>query len=165
MPDGHPTLLVGTTKGAFLMVGKVDRDDRAANAPFCDGWPINHVVDDPETSRLWAGGGGDWNGAGVWRSGNAGDTWRVVRLTRGVVGDWATTDADFARMIGYGWRGSIGRSKGRGCADGQPFANRQSCSWRARLRLEVERATRIGSMSSLVEPSRAEQSAGNQPWS
>ena len=42
MPDGHPTLLVGTTKGAFLMVDKVDRDDRAVKAPFCDGWPINH---------------------------------------------------------------------------------------------------------------------------
>ena len=162
MPDGHPTLLVGTTKGAFLIVGKVDRDDRAVKAPFCDGWPINHVVgDNPETGRLWAGGGGDWNGAGVQRSGNARDTWRVVSLTGGVVDDWATTDADFARM--NGWRGSIGRSKGKGCADGEPFANRPSCSWRPRLRLEVERATRTGSMSSLVEPYRADQSARSQP--
>ena len=61
MPDGHPALLVGTTKVAFLIVGKVDRDDRAAKAPFRDGWPINHVVGDPEMGRLWAGGGGNWN--------------------------------------------------------------------------------------------------------
>ena len=94
MPDGHPTLLVGTTKGAFLIVGRGDHDDRAVKAPFRDGWPINHVVgDNPETGSLWAAGGGDWNGAGVWRSGNARDTWRVVRLTVSPHAPWTGSEA------------------------------------------------------------------------
>src|SRR6516165_6353299 len=60
------TLLVGTTKGAFLICGGNDRNGWAIQGPYCDGWPINHVVGDPETGTLWAGGGGEWHGAGIW---------------------------------------------------------------------------------------------------
>src|SRR5438045_3549355 len=49
------TLLVGTTKGAFLICGGNDRSGWAVQGPYCDGWPINHVVGDPETGTLWAG--------------------------------------------------------------------------------------------------------------
>ena len=62
------TLLVGTTKGAFVLRGGEDRDGWAVSGPHCDGWPINHVIGDDTTGTIWAGGGGDWSGAGVWRS-------------------------------------------------------------------------------------------------
>ena len=93
------TLLVGTTKGLFL-IGSDDRADWSVRGPFCDGWPINHAVGDPETGMLWAGGGGDWFGAGVWRSQDGAD-WTLSRLTSGQMDQWAANDADFAAMIGW----------------------------------------------------------------
>ncbi len=95
------SILIGTTKGAFLLAGDGDRRDWRVRGPFCDGWPINHCVGDPATGTLWAGGGGDWHGAGIWRSTDDGETWEVTRLTRGTMDDWARNDADFARMIGW----------------------------------------------------------------
>ena len=47
------TLLVGTTKGAFLL----DRGKGGTftvRGPFCDGWSINHFAAD--TCPIWAGG-------------------------------------------------------------------------------------------------------------
>ena len=73
----------GTTKGAFLISGGSDRSGWTVTGPHCDGWPINHVVGDPETGTIWAGGGGDWHGAGVWRSDDGGESWQVTRLTEG----------------------------------------------------------------------------------
>jgi photosystem II stability/assembly factor-like uncharacterized protein len=101
MPSGKITVLVGTTKGAFLVSGGLDRVDWAVKGPFCDGWPINHVVGDPESGTLWAGGGGDWHGAGVWSSRDGGETWHIVRLTKGQMDEWAAKDADFANMVGW----------------------------------------------------------------
>jgi hypothetical protein len=65
-------LLVGTTKGAFILDGAQDRTGWTVRGPFCDGWTINHVVADPVTGTMWAGGGNDWTGAGVWRSADGG---------------------------------------------------------------------------------------------
>ena len=56
------TVLVGTTKGAFLLRGGNTRTGWKVEGPFCDGAPVNHVVGDPKTGRLWAGGGGDFHG-------------------------------------------------------------------------------------------------------
>lgn len=95
------TVLVGTTKGAFLILGGSGRSNWQTRGPFCDGWPINHMIADPESGTLWAGGGDEWHGAGVWRSQDAGETWQSVRLTRGTLDDWAANDADFAKMIGW----------------------------------------------------------------
>ena len=95
------SLLVGTTKGAFLVSGGKDRQGWAVEGPFCDGWPINHVIGDPASGRLWAGGGGDWHGAGVWCSDDRGKTWAVTKLTKGTMDDWAANDPDFAKMIGW----------------------------------------------------------------
>jgi hypothetical protein len=95
------TLLVGTTKGAFLICGGNDRSGWAIQGPYCDGWPINHVVGDPETGTLWAGGGGEWHGAGVWCSEDGGTNWKVTRLTKGKMDDWAANDPHFAKMIGW----------------------------------------------------------------
>ncbi len=95
------TLLLGTTKGVFLVRGGPQRAGWAIEGPFCGGWPINHVIGDEAGDTLWAGGGSDWNGAGVWRSGDGGASWQVARLTKGVTDDWAANDPDFAAMIGW----------------------------------------------------------------
>ncbi|OWU83328.1 glycoside hydrolase [Oceanicola sp. 22II-s10i] len=95
------TLLVGTTKGAFLISGASDRTGWTVRGPFCGGWTINHMGGDPETGTIWAGGGGDWSGAGVWRSSDGGATWEVAKLTKGQMDDWAANDPDFAKMIGW----------------------------------------------------------------
>src|SRR6185437_15117682 len=83
MRQGGIAILVGTTKGAFLISDGSDRQGWTVNGPFYDGWPINHIIGDPATGVLWAGGGGDWHGAGVWRSEDAGATWQVAKLTKG----------------------------------------------------------------------------------
>lgn len=101
MSSSALSILVGTTKGAFLLAGGSDREGWGVRGPFCDGWPINHVVGDPETGRLWAGGGGEWNGAGVWLSADDGESWELSRLTKGTMDDWAASDAEFAQMIGW----------------------------------------------------------------
>ena len=100
MSDTGLTLLVGTTKGAFLLSGGVDRVGWKASGPHCGGWTINHMAGDPETGQIWAAGGGDFFGAGVWRSENGTD-WELSRLTKGTMDDWAANDADFAAMMGW----------------------------------------------------------------
>ena len=95
------TILTGTTKGVFLISGDANRSSWSVSGPHCDRWPINHAVGDPESGTLRAGGGGDWNGAGVWRSEDGGTSWDLVKLTRGTHDDCAQSDADFAQMIGW----------------------------------------------------------------
>ncbi len=91
MSSARMTVLVGTTKGAFLISGGDDRSGWAIEGPYCDGWPINHMIGDPKTGTLWAGGGGEWHGAGIWRSDDGGKSWKVTRLTKGKIDDWAAT--------------------------------------------------------------------------
>ncbi len=95
------TVLIGTTKGAFLLHGGKDRSKWSLSGPHCDGWPINHVVGDPDTGHIWAGGGGDWHGAGIWRSEDGGATWENTRLTTGMMDEWATEDPNEATMFGW----------------------------------------------------------------
>lgn len=105
MTDTAPRVLIGTTKGAFMLDGSPDRTGWAVRGPYCAGWTINHVVGDPATGRMWAGGGGEWSGAGVWRSDDAGYTWSLAQLTNGEADRWAAQDPDFAAMIGWSPRG------------------------------------------------------------
>ncbi len=90
------TVLVGTTKGAFL----IDAQDGAVRGPFCDGWPINHVIGDPATGQLWAGGGGEWPGAGVWRSTDGGATWTLALLANGRFDAMLAADPSVAGYTG-----------------------------------------------------------------
>jgi hypothetical protein len=94
-------VLVGTTKGAFLIDGGTDRSGWKVSGPHCNGWPVNHVIGDPQTGTIWAGGGGDWHGAGVWRSVDGGQSWQVARLTGGKMDEWAAADPDVARFMGW----------------------------------------------------------------
>lgn len=98
---GQLTLLIGTTKGLFVIDGGHDRAGWSVTGPHCGGWPINHAVGDPESGSIWAGGGSDWHGAGVWRSEDGGASWTLTRLTGGKMDEWAANDADFAKMIGW----------------------------------------------------------------
>lgn len=99
MSTSQLRLLVGTTKGAFILDGDAGRGDWTIRGPYCDGWPINHVIGDSRTGTIWAGGGGDWHGAGVWRSDDDGHTWSVVRLSTGQLDEWAANDPDFAASL------------------------------------------------------------------
>ncbi|WP_422072551.1 WD40/YVTN/BNR-like repeat-containing protein [Tranquillimonas rosea] len=94
-------LLLGTTKGAFVVSSEDARRDWRVRGPFCDGWTINHAIGDPDSGMVWAGGGGEWTGAGIWRSGDGGHNWELVRLTTGTMDAWAADDPDFAQMIGW----------------------------------------------------------------
>ena len=91
------TILVGTTKGAFLIRSE-DRTTWALRGPLCDGWPINHIIADPDTGRLWAAGGGDFFGAGVWRSEDGGESWALAKLSNGTMDAML---ADSAEMRAY----------------------------------------------------------------
>ncbi len=95
------TLLIGTTKGAFLVSGGTDRAGWSVSGPHCEGWPLNHIIGEAETGTIWAGGGSDWEGAGIWKSDDSGQSWEVTRLTSGQKDEWAANDPDFAKMIGW----------------------------------------------------------------
>ena len=101
MASNGMRVLVGTTKGAFIVVGDADRSGWQVSGPHYGGWPINHVIGDPASDTIWAGGGGDWHGASVWRSDDGGGTWHLCKLTKGQTDDWAANDKDFAQMIGW----------------------------------------------------------------
>ena len=45
------TVLLGTTKGAFLVDGNAARDAWSIRGPYCDNWPINHIIADPDNER------------------------------------------------------------------------------------------------------------------
>jgi hypothetical protein len=94
------SVLVGTTKGAFVLQSDAARRDWALSGPHCDGWNINHVLGDPATGTLWAAGGSDWTGAGVWRSTDGGASWTLAKLSNGKFDEWLANDPGFAAEIG-----------------------------------------------------------------
>jgi photosystem II stability/assembly factor-like uncharacterized protein len=68
-------ILVGTTKGAFVLEGDAGRRSWSQRGPFCDAWPLNHVVADPASGTIYAGGGNEWFGHDVWKSTDLGKSW------------------------------------------------------------------------------------------
>ena len=91
------TLLVGTTKGLFRLTSE-NRESWQVAGPDCGGWPINHAVG--ADGSLWAAGGNEWFGAGVWRSEDGGESWALTKLADGEMDAWARSDPGFAEMIG-----------------------------------------------------------------
>ena len=47
-------VLLGSTKGAFVMEADARRRGWKLRGPFCEGWPINHVVADPASGAIYA---------------------------------------------------------------------------------------------------------------
>lgn len=97
-------VLVGTSKGVFLLCADgagdpCDPADWQVSGPLCDGWPINHVIGDG-AGNLWAGGGGDWHGAGVWRSTDGGRSWALSKLSNGQGDAWIADNPEFAAQNG-----------------------------------------------------------------
>ena len=68
-------VLVGTKKGAFILESDADRRSWELRGPFCETWPMNHVVADPVTGTIYGGGGNAWFGPAVWKSTDQGATW------------------------------------------------------------------------------------------
>lgn len=68
-------VLIGTKKGAFIIESDAARRRWRLRGPFCETWPINHMVGDPRTGTVWAGGGNEWFGPAVWKTTDLGDTW------------------------------------------------------------------------------------------
>ena len=61
-------VLVGTKKGAFILESDAARRSWALRGPFCETWPMNHVIADPASGTIYAGGGNAWFGPAVWKS-------------------------------------------------------------------------------------------------
>ncbi|WP_460255571.1 exo-alpha-sialidase [Acidiphilium sp. MT5] len=68
-------LLIGTRKGAFIAQSDAARQSWTLRGPFCDAWPINHVIGDAKTGIIYAGGGNPWFGPAVWQSPDCGASW------------------------------------------------------------------------------------------
>ncbi len=68
-------LLLGTRKGAFILDADAERKHWSMRGPFCEAWPINHVVGDPDTGAIYAGGGNEWFGPAVWKTDDLGECW------------------------------------------------------------------------------------------
>ena len=68
-------VLLGTKKGAFILEGDATRRSFALRGPYCDNWPMNHMVADKASGTLYAGGGNEWFGPAVWKSDDLGATW------------------------------------------------------------------------------------------
>ncbi|MFZ7090138.1 exo-alpha-sialidase [Primorskyibacter sp. 2E233] len=98
--DKAVTVLVGTTKGLFLLRSDADRQSWRTSGPMCGGWGINHALGDPETGQIWAAGGGNFFGAGVWRSEDDGETWTLSKLADGEMDEWMRSDPETAKVLG-----------------------------------------------------------------
>ena len=67
-------LLIGTRKGAFFLESN-DRKTWELQGPFCEGWPVYHVIHDPKSGAVYAAAASEWHGQAIWRSGDRGETW------------------------------------------------------------------------------------------
>ena len=68
-------LLIGTKKGAFILDGDPAREAWSLRGPFCEAWPINHLVADPASGTIYGAGGNEWFGPAVWKSEDLGASW------------------------------------------------------------------------------------------
>ncbi len=70
-------LLIGTRKGCFLLESDADRRDWTLKGPYCEGWPVYHAVQDPDSGTIFAAAASEWHGSAIWRSADAGETWAL----------------------------------------------------------------------------------------
>ncbi len=69
-------VLIATGKGAFTLEATEDRRDWTLHGPLCDAQPTSHLIADPETGTIWAGGGDAWRGPAIWRSTDQGQSFQ-----------------------------------------------------------------------------------------
>ena len=97
------SLLVGTTKGLFQVTSE-DRAEWSVDGPHCNLWPINHAIGDAGKGVIWAAGGGDWEGAGVWRSEDRGASWTLSNLAHGQSEAFFAENDEVAKL--FDWKPS-----------------------------------------------------------
>ena len=125
---GSVEVLVGTSKGVFLLESTADREQWRLRGPFCNGWSINHVIADPDDGTLWAAGGGEWSGAGVWRSDDGGETWTLSKLSNGEMDSFLAENPEMAAQFGMQpdppapYTGSVAALWSLGLAGGAVYA-------------------------------------------
>jgi hypothetical protein len=69
-------VLVGTRKGAFVLMSDGKRDNWEVSGPHFAGWEIYHVKGSPaDPSRLYASQSSGWFGQVIQRSDDGGTTW------------------------------------------------------------------------------------------
>jgi len=72
-------VLVGTSKGAFVLTADGRRQDWEVSGPLFGGWEVYHVAGSPvDPDRLYASQSGGWFGQVIQRSDNGGVTWEAV---------------------------------------------------------------------------------------
>ncbi len=72
-------LLVGTTKGAFVLTSAEARQDWEVSGPHFLGWETYHVQGSPlDPDRVWAAPSMGWFGQQIHRSDDGGQTWTPV---------------------------------------------------------------------------------------
>jgi photosystem II stability/assembly factor-like uncharacterized protein len=69
-------VLVGTRKGVFLLESNEARRTWRVRGPFCESWPIYHVIHAPATGTMYAAASSEWHGTSIWRSSDLGETWQ-----------------------------------------------------------------------------------------
>jgi hypothetical protein len=95
-------VLLGTKKGVFVAESDGARTAWSLRGPYCDTWPINHVVGDPATGAIHAAGGNEWFGPAVWTSHDLGASW--THSSRGLAYDEGAepVKAAWSLALGHG---------------------------------------------------------------
>jgi hypothetical protein len=72
-------VLVGTSKGAFILTSDASRSGWKVDGPHFGGWEIYHLKGSPaDPDRIYASQASDWSGQVVQRSDDGGATWETV---------------------------------------------------------------------------------------
>ncbi|MGH3733013.1 MAG: WD40/YVTN/BNR-like repeat-containing protein [Acidimicrobiales bacterium] len=72
-------VLVGTSKGAFILTADAKREKWNVQGPLFGGWEVYHVKGSPvDANRIYASQSTGWFGQIIQRSNDGGDTWAPV---------------------------------------------------------------------------------------
>ncbi len=74
MPE-QVVVLIGTKKGVFVAESDAARKHWDLRGPYCEMWPTQHAIGDPDTGSIYAATGNEWFGPAVWKSNDLGRTW------------------------------------------------------------------------------------------